>query len=365
MAIEKTINLSPTSEENTAYQTSGSVSTRDFKILRKKADGLSASLLVAQQEIDLRVLSSDYNGNTLVSLINLQPDTIKIQAKNLVLTGLVTFNNLANGGETTINGSNITTGALNANLITVGTLSADRIYGGTINGSVVNVTNLNASNINAGSLSVDRLTVGTVSGWYFGSSSISRNGITLGADYISLGNQGTSGSTINLGSAKIYNYFGSSVGVSSNFYAQGLVTCQGINSNGTIRSTDDAAHALGTSGFRFTEVWAVDGSINTSDMEDKVDIMSIDKGVDLVLTMKPVQFKWKDKVRLHYGFLAQEVKESMTQVGIDDAGVYIDPAMSGEEGHKGLRYTELIAPMVQTIQHLNERITSIENARAL
>ena len=34
-----------------------------------------------------------------------------------------------------------------------GTLSADKIYGGTINASTINVTNLNASNINSGSLS--------------------------------------------------------------------------------------------------------------------------------------------------------------------------------------------------------------------
>lgn len=43
------------------------------------------------------------------------------------LTGVVTFSDLSTAGSTTINGSNITTGALSADLITTGTLSSDRI----------------------------------------------------------------------------------------------------------------------------------------------------------------------------------------------------------------------------------------------
>lgn len=61
---------------------------------------------------------------------------------------------LAISGRTVINGGNITTGSINANLITTGTLDA----------SVVNVTNLNASNITTGSLSANRINGGTISG---------------------------------------------------------------------------------------------------------------------------------------------------------------------------------------------------------
>ena len=75
-----------------------------------------------------------------------------------------------------------------------------------------------------------------------------------------------------------------------------------------------------------------------------------------------MQFKWKDRVRDHYGFIAQDVKEAMTYVGIDDAGVYIDPAAIDREGFKGLRYHELIAPMVQAIQYLHQRVKELENA---
>lgn len=45
-------------------------------------------------EIELRVKTVDYTGSNIVSLINLQPDTVKIQAKNINLFGSVTFNDL-------------------------------------------------------------------------------------------------------------------------------------------------------------------------------------------------------------------------------------------------------------------------------
>lgn len=50
---------------------------------------------------------------------------------NITVTGFVTFNDLANAGSTTINGANITTG----------TISCDRLSGGTINGQKIILDN--------------------------------------------------------------------------------------------------------------------------------------------------------------------------------------------------------------------------------
>lgn len=52
---------------------------------------------------------------------------ISLVAQNINLTGYVTFTALQTVGQTTINGSNITTGSINAGLITTGTLNADII----------------------------------------------------------------------------------------------------------------------------------------------------------------------------------------------------------------------------------------------
>ena len=63
------------------------------------------------------------------------------------LSGYVTFTDLKTSGSTTINGSNITTGSI----------SADRIKGGTIDADTINVTNLNASNLKSGYIDSGRI----------------------------------------------------------------------------------------------------------------------------------------------------------------------------------------------------------------
>ena len=79
----------------------------------------------------------------IISTINQSPEEITIAASKLNLQGYVTITSLATPGQTIIDGGNIITG----------TLSADVISGGTINATNINVTNLNASNITRGSMS--------------------------------------------------------------------------------------------------------------------------------------------------------------------------------------------------------------------
>ena len=50
--------------------------------------------------------------NEIISMINLSPEEIQIQADKVAITGFVTFSNLSTSGETTINGNNITTGTI-------------------------------------------------------------------------------------------------------------------------------------------------------------------------------------------------------------------------------------------------------------
>lgn len=55
----------------------------------------------------------------------------------------VKITDLATGGSTSINGSNIVTGSINADLITSGRMSANRISGGTIDANLVTIANNN------------------------------------------------------------------------------------------------------------------------------------------------------------------------------------------------------------------------------
>jgi len=109
--------------------------------------------------------------------------------------------------------------------------------------------------------------------------------------------------------------------------------------------------------------------INSSDRRLKKDIEPILFGSELVFNVEPVQYRLLDgnSGRIHFGFIAQQLKEAMTTVGIDDCAVYADRSLkiNPETGvpdneYLTLDYIEMIAPMVQAIQNLNSRLTALE-----
>lgn len=98
-----------------------------------------------------------------------------------------------------------------------------------------------------------------------------------------------------------------------------------------------------------------------SDQEIKKNIQSLDiqKSSDFIYALNPVEYKYKDGTsdRLHHGFIAQELHDSMQE----DWGVYCDANIdTGEKGGKAIRYEELIADLVATVQSQNERIAELE-----
>lgn len=87
-------------------------STGNLYIENKSSSDILTSIQQNTENIALKVSTSDFTGENLVSLINLSPDTVKISASHVNITGFVTFDNLATSGETTINGANVTTGLM-------------------------------------------------------------------------------------------------------------------------------------------------------------------------------------------------------------------------------------------------------------
>ena len=124
-----------------------------------------ASIKLNADNILLRVEKSG-----VISAINQSAEAITIDAKHLNLNGYVTVTSLENG-STTINGSCITTGSIDASKVSVtnlsasnivsGTLSASRISGGTLDASKITVTNLDASSIDTSTLKVYKLYAGS------------------------------------------------------------------------------------------------------------------------------------------------------------------------------------------------------------
>ena len=136
---------------------------------------------------------------------------------------------------------------------------------------------------------------------------------------------------------------------------------------------------LGSSNYRWKDVYAVNGTIQTSDANLKTNIENIDdKYVELFSNLRPVTFEFKenDSGRTHVGFISQEVKESMDEVGLTDldfAGYcrdvkqVVDENSEEQEYIHSLRYTEFIALNTYIIQRLQkeknileERVTDLE-----
>lgn len=129
---------------------------------------------------------------------------------------------------------------------------------------------------------------------------------------------------------------------------------------------------LGASGAAWLDVYTKNAVTVTSDRIKKRDIKA-GPGLRFLNRLKPVSFKWTDGNRDHWGLLADEVKDALDAEGID-SGVYIDPAVKGENGPLdissegpvkgpqtlGLRITELIAPMIKGIQELNLKLDNLE-----
>jgi hypothetical protein len=105
----------------------------------------------------------------------------------------------------------------------------------------------------------------------------------------------------------------------------------GIYPRGTDGGVRDNSIDLGSSGNRFTDIYATNATIQTSDRNEKQDIASLTPTEMLVaarLSTGFKNFKWKDQVaekgdnaRLHSGAIAQDVQDAFTAEGLD-AGNY-------------------------------------------
>jgi len=150
------------------------------------------------------------------------------------------------------------------------------------------------------------------------------------------------------------------------------------SNNGAAR---DNAIDLGTSGARFDDVYATNGTIQTSDQNEKQQIASLtDAEITAAKAISKLfkTFKWNDSVaekgdaaRTHAGVIAQEVEQAMTDAGLN-AGDYAffissdwtDEETGEERNRKGIRYPQLMsfigAATEQRLASIEARLDALE-----
>jgi len=124
-----------------------------------------------------------------------------------------------------------------------------------------------------------------------------------------------------------------------------------------VRPNVDDTYDLGSSSFRFSEIFATNSTINTSDERQKNWIQTLDqeKMIDFVKELNPVSYKWKEgkNEETHTGLIAQELKKAMPF----DWGIYV---YDEESDSYGLRYNELISPLISVAQSLIKQNEKME-----
>ena len=124
----------------------------------------------------------------------------------------------------------------------------------------------------------------------------------------------------------------------------------------------DNTTSLGVATYRWTAVFAVNGTIQTSDRNKKENIRDISYGLDALMSLKPVSFRWKDNAcRVgtgnSMGFIAQDLEQIIPDAVVhsitSDDEIQIARKEKGIELERetyGVKYTELIPVLVKAIQ---------------
>lgn len=180
---QKLSNYSTTQEINTKISAEiGSLTSTVQKTYATKTELTTAKTEIKQTTDSISSTVSNKVGKSeIASTINQTAQSVKISASKIDLSGYATFTALKTSGSTTINGSNITTGTidaskvtvknLNASNITSGTISASKISGGTLSLTGTNTT-ISSTNFNVDKNGKITATEGKIGGWTIGSTSL-------------------------------------------------------------------------------------------------------------------------------------------------------------------------------------------------
>jgi len=134
-----------------------------------------------------------------------------------------------------------------------------------------------------------------------------------------------------------------------------------MQTNANFTPLMSGTRSLGTATYRWTTVYALNGTINTSDRRDKENIRRLSYGMETIMQLNPVSFTWKEQPYLgtKLGLIAQELQEVIPEVVEDTEWV---PAENGEKmteqeaERMGVYYSDLIPVLIKGMQEQQEMI---------
>jgi hypothetical protein len=144
---------------------------------------------------------------------------------------------------------------------------------------------------------------------------------------------------------------------------------------------------------RWQRLYSNNTTISTSDVSLKTDVSDSPLGLDFINALRPVNYKWivgrqevaldaegnpiiigetaegkpifqMDEIpgsRLHYGFIAQEVKQVLDSTDAPDFAGWVQDNLSDPNSTQSLSYEQFIAPLTKAVQELSSRVAALEN----
>lgn len=134
-------------------------------------------------------------------------------------------------------------------------------------------------------------------------------------------------------------------------------------------------------------LYATTAIINPSDTRDKIDIKDAELGLDFINKLKPRMWRanprsayvkqveteegvqWekiendgsKAGTRYHYGVIAQEMKQTMDEMGVDFVALKDTSVTGNGEGDLGVAYGEFFGVLIKAVQELSAKVKALES----
>jgi len=171
------------------------------------------------------------------------------------------------------------------------------------------------------------------------------NGTTL--DFVADFELSTGGTTIGLGSAEYVADVGGNM----------------LAFSASLLPHNDNTNDLGSATLRWDDVYATNGTIQTSDIRDKKNIAQITYGLKELLALNPIRFQWKNSYdqKTKLGFSAQQLLEVIPEVVKDYDYEFPENGslpIKKQNERLGVYYSDIIPVAVKAIQEQQKIIDS-------
>ena len=316
------------------------------------------------------------NGSTS-STIKLMAGSAEISSQTIQMNGLVTFTGLQNG-TTTIDGACIKTGTIDADRLNL----TGAITFGDLSSSVQNDIN-DAYSMAWQAQSDASSAQSTVEGWSYGGTTYidgtqimtgTVRASTLEGGYIALlsssertvGELTMTGASTATYAVDLYSYgaLRLTAGSGAAFIEGGASFIEldsRISCGNDIAPSVSGGYSCGISTRRWSDIYADNSEIQTSDQNKKHDIEELpEKYLEMMDRIRPVRYRLNDGTsgRFHVGFIAQEVEQAMAEakIGSLEFGGWVKDIDEDGNDIYMLRYSEFIAVLWAKIKQLESRL---------